>query len=367
MTRIAISRRLRGTPYTARVEAAGVSAYTVYNHTLLPAAFESLEADYRHLKQHVQLWDVSCERQVEIAGPDAAKMVQKMTPRDLWKAQIDRCFYIPLVDETGGMLNDPVAVKLAEDRFWISIADSDVLLYAKGLAIGAGFDVQVTEPDVNILAIQGPKADDLAARVFGDEVRAIRFFRGVWLPFEGRRMFVARSGYSKQGGFEVYVDGWEYGEPLWDALMAAGADLNVRAGCPNLIERVEGGMLSYGNDITRENTPYEAGLGRYCGDAATLGCIGSEALIREASEGPRRMIRGLRIAGEAVPACRSSWTVTVGGARAGQATSATWSPDLGVNIAIAMMERDHWEPGTPVQVAAPDGPREAEVCALPFT
>lgn len=366
MTAIAISRRLRGTPFTARVEAAGVKAYTVYNHMLLPAVFESLEADCRHLKQHVQVWDVSCERQVEIAGPDAARLVQRMTPRDISKAAVDQCLYIPLVDENGGMLNDPVAIKLAEDRYWISIADSDVLLYAKGLAIGGGYDVTVEEPEIDILAVQGPKSDDLMARVFGEEARGIRFFRGLWLSFEGTRMYVARSGYSKQGGFEIYLNDRALGEPLWDALFAAGADLNVRAGCPNLVERVESGLLSYGNDMTRENTPYEAGLGRYCGDAALLGCIGADALSREAGSGPRRMIRGLRISGEAVPACRDPWPVTVGGEGVGQVTSAVWSHDLKTNVAIGMIDRAHWEPGTAVRVDAPDGGREAEVATLPF-
>ena len=366
MPQIAISNRLRSTPYTARVEAAGVSAYTVYNHMLLPAAFESVEADYRHLKQHVQLWDVSCERQVEIAGPGAARMVQWMTPRDMSKAQVDQCFYIPLVDDKGGMLNDPVAIKLAEDRFWISIADSDVLLYAKGLAIGAGFDVEIHEPDVNILGIQGPKSDELAARVFGEETCSIRFFRGKWLAFEGREMFVARSGYSRQSGFEVYLDDPTLGEPLWDALMAAGADLNVRAGCPNLIERIEGGLLSFGNDMTRENTPYEAGLGRFCADATSLECIGSEALAREARDGSRRTIRGVRISGEAIPACRSPWPVTASGAQVGQITSAAWSPDLGTNVAITMIDRSHWDAGTDVQVEVPGSIRAAEVVDLPF-
>ncbi len=366
MTELSISGRLRGTPFTQRLEAAGVKGYTVYNHMLLPTVIESVEADCAHLKQHVQVWDVSCERQVEIKGPDAARLVQWMTPRDLSKAAIDQCYYIPLVDETGGMLNDPVAIKLSEDRFWISIADSDVLLYAKGLAIGGGFGVEVFEPEIDILAVQGPKSDDLMARVFGEDVRKVRFFRGLWLSFEGREMYVARSGYSKQGGFEIYLNDRALGPALWDALFAAGADLNVRQGGPNLIERIEGGLLSYGNDMTRKNTPYEAGFGKFCGDAAKLKCIGHEALSRAAAEGPERMIRGLKIAGERVPLCRGAWPVTANGEFAGQVTSAVWSRDFNTNVAISMIERAHWQPGTVVQVEAPDGMRDAVVCTLPF-
>ncbi len=367
MTELAISRRIRATPFTNRVEAAGVKGYTVYNHMLLPASFGDIEAECAHLKQHVQVWDVAAERQVEIFGPDAEKMVQLMTPRDLSKAKIDQCFYLPLIDERGGMLNDPVATKLAPDRFWISIADSDVLYWAKGLAYGFRFEVEIFEPDVSPLAIQGPKSDELAARVFGDAVRDIRFFRGKWLTFEGTDMFVARSGYSKQGGFEVYVNDTALGEPLWDALFAAGEDLNVRAGGPNLIERIEGGLLSYGNDMTRQNTPYECDLGRFCDPWHSIGCVGRDAMIRMESDGPQRLIRGLRIHGERVPACRTAWAIiSDGGEQVGQVTSAVWSPEFDTNVAIAMIDRGYWEPGRTLWVEAPDHMRPAEVTTLPF-
>ncbi|MBQ0751477.1 MAG: dimethylsulfoniopropionate demethylase, partial [Roseovarius sp.] len=198
------SRRLRRTPFSQGVEAAGVKAYTVYNHMLLPTVFRSVEEDYRHLKEAVQVWDVACERQVELRGPDAGRLMQMLTPRDLRGMTPGQCFYVPIVDETGGMLNDPVAVKLSEDRWWISIADSDLLYWVKGIVQGWRLDVLVDEPDVSPLAIQGPRADDLMAAVFGDAVRDIRFFRFGHFDFQGRDMVIARSGYSKQGGFEIY-------------------------------------------------------------------------------------------------------------------------------------------------------------------
>ena len=363
---LAHSRRVRRTPFTDRVEAAGVSAYTVYNRMLLPAAFAGVEEDYHHLKRHVQVWDVACERQVQVRGPDAARLLQMLTPRDLSAVEAGRCLYTPMVDETGGMLNDPVTLKLDDDRWWISIADSDLLLWVKGIAAGFRLDVHVDEPDVSPLAVQGPKADDLMARVFGEAVRDIRFFRFRRLDFEGRSLVVARSGYSKQGGFEIYVDGSALGEPLWDALMAAGEDLHVRAGCPNLIERIEGGLLSYGNDMTRANTPHECGLGRFCATADAIGCIGRDALLRVAREGPLRQIRGLVLEGERVPPCRAPWPVEAEGTRIGQVTSAAWSPDLDANVAIAMIDRTHWDPGTEVEVQAPDGARVATVRLLPL-
>jgi dimethylsulfoniopropionate demethylase len=267
------------------------------------------------------------------------------------------------VDETGGMLNDPVTVKLDEDRYWVSIADSDLLLWIKGLAVGFRLAVDVIEPDVSPLAIQGPRADDLAARVFGEEVRSIRFFRYKRLAFNGVDLVVARSGYSKQGGFEIYVEGGQHGEPLWDALFEAGRDLDVRAGCPNLIERIEAGMLSYGNDMTSANTPHECGLGRFCDTRSAIGCVGRDALLRVAKEGPLKQIRYLEIDGEAVPPCSEPWVVRAGDECVGQVTSAAWSPDFGTNVAIGMIGRDWWDEDAVVEVVTPTGSRTARVRA----
>lgn len=364
---LAISRRTRRTPFTERVEAHGVKGYTVYNHMLLPTAFRSLEEDYWHLCRHVQIWDVACERQVELKGPDAARLAQLMTPRDLSRAVVGQCLYAPLVDERAGMINDPVLLKLAEDRFWLSIADSDVLLWAKGLAYGLGLDVAVDEPDVSPLAVQGPQADDLMAAVFGDAVRHIRFFRFAELEFAGRRLVVARSGWSKQGGFEIYLDDRSAGPALWDALWEAGRPFDVAPGCPNLIERVEGGLLSYGNDMTRANNPLECGLEKYCRLDGAIDFIGREALGRIAAAGPARQIRGLRLEGAPCPPCTAPWPVSRDATPAGEVTTAVWSPRFEANLAFAMMQRGHWEPGTQVMVELPDGGlRVGTVAALPF-
>lgn len=360
------SRRLRRTPYSEGVERAGVKACTVYNHMLLPTVFRSLAEDCDHLKSAVQIWDVACERQVEVRGPDAARLVQMLTPRDLRKMAVGQCCYVPMVDEAGGMLNDPVAVKLAEDRFWISIADSDLLFWIMGVAHGKRLDVQVSEPDVSPLAVQGPLADDLMARVFGNGVRAVRFFRFGMFEFRGVPMAIARSGYSKQGGFEIYVEGAQHGMPIWDALMEAGRDLDVRAGCPNLIERIEGGLLSYGNDMTRANNPYECGLGKFCATEMAGGSIGAAALAKVAKDGAARQIRPVAIAGGPVPLCMTAWPVTVGGKATGQVTSAVWSPGAGTNVAIGMIDAAHWSAGTDIVVHTPDGPRDGEIRAQYF-
>ena len=365
---LSVSRRTRSTPFTRRVTEAGVKAYSVYNRMLLPTVFESVEADYHHLKKHVQVWDVACERQVEIKGPDARELVQLVTPRSLAKMQDDQCYYIPMVNDKGGMINDPVAVKLADDRFWVSLADSDMLYWFKGLALGKGLNVDVFEPDVSPLAIQGPKADDLMADIVGDRIRTLGFFRHAQFEICGRDYLIARSGWSKQGGFEIYLDGTENGETVWDILFDAGEKYQVRAGCPNGIERIEGGLLSQGNDMTEDNSPIECGLGKYCHREAMEICIGGEALIAEKKAGPRQMVRGVTIMGDRIPACTDPWPITSeNGQQIGQVTSAACSPDLNQNIAIGMVHRDYWNHGTDITISAPDGPRTGIVGPLPFT
>ena len=207
-------------PFTDGNTAAAVRGYTVYNRMLLPTFFDSVSEDCRHLKASVQVWDVACERQVEVKGPDAARLLALISPRDLGKMTVGQCYYLPVCDDAGGMLNDPVAVKLAEDRFWISIADSDLLLWVKGISTVLKLNVAVFEPDISPLAVQGPLAEDLMAKVFGEAVRDIRFFRFAPVEFAGRTHVVARSGYSKQGGYEIYLNGTDAGMGLWDALFA---------------------------------------------------------------------------------------------------------------------------------------------------
>lgn len=363
---LSISRRTRSTPFTRRVEEAGVKGYTVYNRMLLPTFFRSVEEDYFHLREAVQIWDVSCERQVEVTGPDAARLLQLLTPRDLSKLAIGQCYYVPMVDETGGMLNDPVALKLAEDRFWISIADSDLLLWVKGLAVGMKLDVRVTEPDVSPLGVQGPKAEETLVGVFGEAVREIKFFRFAPMRLNDLDVIVARSGYSKQGGFEIYLQDSSQGEVLWDAVMEAGKPHDIHAGGPNLIERIEGGLLSYGNDMTRENTPFECGLGKFCKSVGEIECIGRDALAKEQAEGSARQIRGLRMAVKDLPAIVAPWPVYVAGQWAGQVTSSAWSPRLETRVSIAMINKEFWDTGTMVTVETPVGPRPGEVVQLPF-
>lgn len=363
-----MSRRIRRTPYTDRVEQVGVRGFSVVNHMLLPKAYQTtVEQDYWHLREHVQLWDVSCQRQVQIEGPDAAELVQWMTPRNIGKARVGQCLYVPIIDYHAGLINDPVLLKLAEDRFWLSIADSDVLLFALGLALGRGLDVQITEPDVSPLAVQGPKAEDLLVSLFGEHIRDISFFRFGWIEFQGQPQLLARSGYSRQGGFEIYLHNGGYGPALWDAIWAAGQAFNIAPGCPNLIERIEGGLLSYGNEMTRENNPLEIGMDSFCCLDGSVDYLGRAALRRIAEKGVNRVIRGITFDGGPCPTCSKPWAVTVGGSEVGRITSAIWSPRLERNVGQALIKRGFWEHGQTVSVLSQDGVvRTGEVVELPF-
>ena len=366
--KLTVSRRQRGTPYTPRIEELGVSTYSIVNRTILPKGFrKTVDEDYWHLREHVQLWDVSCQRQIELKGKDAARLAQLMTPRDLRKAKVGQCFYAPLIDGNGGMINDPIIQKLADDHFWLSIADSDVELWAKGLAQGYGLDVAICEADVWPLAVQGPKSDDLMAKVLGEDIRSIRFFRFKWLKFQGHPLLVARSGYSKQGGFEIYLDDWSLGLPLWDALWDAGLEFNVSPGSPNLIERVEGGLLSLGNEMTRENNPLECGMAQYCTLDGSLDFVGKDALLKIAEEGPKQMIRGVLFGGDRCPPAAQPWPVKIDGQQIGHVTTCIWSPRFEQNVSLGMIQKGFWDAGTEVTVESSDGEiRPGVVVDLPF-
>ena len=364
-----MSRRIRRTPYTDRVEAHGVRGFSVVNHTLLPKAFAaSIEEDYWHLREHVQIWDVACQRQVEVKGPDAARLVQMMTPRDLRKARFGQGLYVPLIDDNAGMLNDPVLQKLGDDHFWLSIADSDILLWAKGLAYGMRLDAEINEPDVSPLAIQGPKAVDLMADLFGERIRDLPYFGFAMFDVLGTQQLIARSGYSKQGGYEIYLQGGQLGSDLWDMIWDAGQAYNITPGCPNLIERIEGGLLSYGNEFTRENNPLECGFAPFCYLGDDIDYIGKSALQKIAANGPAQRICGIRFFGGKAPPCGKPFPVTTtDGTHVGQITSGIFSPRLDCNVGLSMILRSHWDVGTSLVVHTPDGmARDAIVSVLPF-
>lgn len=357
-TTMPLTVRMRRSPFWTKTHRCGALGYFTYNNMLIATGFGTAEEDYRHLKSAVQVWDVGVERQIEIVGKDARRLIQMSTPRDIGRMHSDQCFYIPTVDQTGGMTNDPVLLQLDEDRFWVSISDSDLILFYKGVAGALGLDVTIREPDVYPLAIQGPLADDLASRMWGETVKDLRFFRHMRVQVGGQPMILARSGFSVQGGFELYFEGRDGAEELWDQIMDVGRDLDVRAGVPCQAERVEAGMLSYLSDITSDVTPFEAGLGALCSHQ-DVGCIGWEAM--QSKREPVRQIRPIEISGGPLPPQGTFWDVTADDQVVGRISSSCRAFDFDCNAAIGLIDRSHWDAGTALQVIAPDGPRDAVV------
>ncbi len=337
---LVLSRRLRMTPFETRVREQGVKSYTVYNHMVLPVNFSSTLEEYLHLCEHVQLWDVAAERQVEVVGPDALELVELITPRHIAPCEVGQCVYAPLADEEGLVINDPIIIRLAHDRFWISIADSDVLLWVKGIAWGRGLNVRVFEPDVSPLAVQGPKADDVMADLLGESVRDIKFFRFIETTIANTDVVLARSGWSGQGGFEIYLQKSADGVALWDAVWEAGQKHHIRPGAPNLIERLETGLKSYGSDMTQEDSVLECAFERYLHLDKPVPYMAKDAIEKQLEQGVKRRLSNVMIESSPLPPLRGLWDVCCDGQLVGQVSSCAYSPKYEANLAFAMLSQE---------------------------
>ena len=362
---IAKSRRVRGTPYSKRIENQGLTTYTVYNHMLLPAGFDGLEKEYFHLKEHVQVWDVAGERQVQIVGKDSTKLVQLMTCRNLSKSKVGRCYYAPIIDEQGKMINDPIILKLDENKWWLSLADSDVGLYAKGIASGLNLKVEVTEPDVNILAVQGPKSFKLMEKILGKKITELKFYGFSYFDFKGSKFFIARSGWSKQGGYEIYVENREAGLKLYDELFLVGKEFNVKPGCPNLIERIESGLLSCGNDFDNSDNPYECGFDKYIDVESDINYLGKKALIQVSKEGIKRKLMGVKIDLDKIEIMEEK-PLQNRKSLVGHLRSAVYSPHFKKVVGIAMINKEYWNKKTSFELEINGKKSKGSVCDLPL-
>ena len=371
-TELVLSPRLRRTAFEERVFDLGVQSFTIYNHMTLPVAYSSNPEAYQHLCENVQIWDVAAERQVEVIGPDALKLVELITPRDISRCAVGQCVYAPLADQDGLVINDPLILRLAEDRFWISIADSDVMLWVKGVGYGRGFDVKVFEPDVSPLAVQGPKSDDLMADVLDDSVRDIKFFRFVETTIAGTDVVLARSGWSGQGGFEIYLQNSADGLALWDAVWSAGEKYNVKVGSPNHIERLESGLKSYGSDMTHADHVLECAFEPYMHLDKPAEYMARESISELQKAGVRRRLCHLLAEGNPLPALRDRWDVVndgnlvdpnaLGRNVVGKASSCAWSPRYNANLLFAMLSTEVSAPGTRLTLMVEGKPIDAVVC-----
>lgn len=359
--------QIRKSPFFDATLRWGARDFSVYNHMYIPRDFGDPEQNFWNLVNAAILCDVAVERQVEITGPDAARFTQLLTPRNLSKMAVGQCKYVLITNADGGILNDPIALRLGSDHFWLSLADSDILLWAQGVAIHSGLDVTIREPDVSPLQLQGPKSGAIMQALFGDDILDLRYFwlREVWL--DDIALIVSRTGWSSELGYELYLRDGSRGDALWERIMETGAPFGLRPGHTSTIRRIEAGMLSYHADMDAGTNPYELGLGRLVDLDTEADFIGKAALARIHDEGPRRKQVGLVIEGAPLKGPNTDfWAVRKGGARIGKVTSAVYSPRLKQNIALALISADHAVPGDAVEVVMMDAPAVARIVERPF-
>jgi len=359
--------QIRKSPYFEATVRWGATAFSVYNHMYIPRDFGDPEQNFWNLINDAILCDVAVERQVEITGPDAAAFVQRLTPRDLSKLAVGQCKYVLITNAEGGILNDPILLRLAEDHFWLSLADSDILLWAQGVAVHSGLDVTIREPDVSPLQLQGPKSGEVMRALFGDTIMDLKYYWLRRVELDGIPLIVSRTGWSSELGYEIYLQDGSRGDELWEKIMVAGQPFGLKPGHTSSIRRIEGGMLSYHADADINTNPYELGLDRLVNLEGEADFIGKAALRRIKETGVSRKQVGLLIDGAPQTGANTTfWPVTKDGITIGKVTSAIYSPRLKQNIALAMLAVDHTMIGTVVEVATADGPVRATIVERPF-
>jgi glycine cleavage system aminomethyltransferase T len=360
------STRLRPSPFYAATVAEGMTTASIYNGMIMPTSYGNPEAEYWRLIKGVSQWDVGVERQVQLKGPDAARLAQILSPRDLSGCKVGQGKYVPLCNHQGVLINDPILLKLADDLFWFSIADSDIWFWASAIAAERGLDVEVSEPDVSPMALQGPMAEDVVAHVMGDWVRGLKYFWFKETEIQGIPVAVQRSGWSKQGGFEIYLKDGSKGTQLWNIFKEAGQPWGIGPGAPATAERTESGLVSVGGDTDDATNPFEVRLGKYVDLDVGDDVIGIQALRRIAAEGVKRHQLGLVLEGDvAAPMGFAREEVHFAGAKIGMMTNCMWSPRMGCNIGYALVDVQVG-PGAEVLVQRATGPVAARLVPLPF-
>lgn len=365
--RFGFGTQIRKSPYFDATVRWGAKAFSVYNHMYIPRDFGDPEQNFWNLVNDAILCDVAVERQVEITGPDAARFTQLLTPRDLSKLAVGQCKYILITNADGGILNDPVLLRLAEDHFWVSLADSDILLWAQGLAVHAGLDVTIREPDVSPLQLQGPKSGAVMQALFGAGIMDLRYYWLTEIDLDGIPLVVSRTGWSSELGYEIYLRDGSRGDDLWERIMAVGGPLGLKPGHTSTIRRIEGGMLSYHADADSGTNPFELGLDRLVNLDMEADFVGKAALRQIKQEGVKRRQVGLVIETEPLAGPNTNfWPMSRKGETVGKVTSAVYSPRLKQNIALAMVTSDCAQLGTALDVAMPQKMATATIVERPF-
>ena len=359
--------QIRKSPYFDSTVKWGATGFSVYNHMYIPRDFGNPEQNFWNLIEKSILCDVAVERQVEITGPDAYKFIQLLTPRDLSKLSVGQCKYVLIVNNDGGILNDPVLLRLAENHFWLSLADSDVLLWAQGVAVNSGLNVKISEPDVSPLQLQGPTSQEIMVKLFGESIRDLKYY---WLreyQLDGIPLIVSRTGWSSELGYEIYLRDGSKGNELYEKIMAAGKEHGIQPGHTSSIRRIEGGMLSYHADADIHTNPFELGLERLVNLETDIDFIGKDALKKIKQDGIKRKQVGLKIDCNPLSGPNTTfWPIKKDRKQIGKVTSAVYSPRLKKNIALAMVEINFSNIGTSLEVTTNEGNYNSTVVEKPF-
>jgi len=359
--------QIRKSPYFDATVRWGAEAFSVYNHMYIPRDFGDPEQNFWNLVDQAILCDVAVERQVESTGLDAAKFTQMLTCRDLSTMAVGQCKYILITNADGGILNDPILLRLAENHFWISLADSDILLWAQGVAVHSGLNVKIKEPDVSPLQLQGPNSGLIMQALFGDSIADLKYYWLRELELEGIPLVVSRTGWSSELGYELYLRDGSKGDQLWELIMTAGAPHGLKPGHTSSIRRIEGGMLSYHADADIETNPFELGFDRLVNLDMDAEFIGKAALRQIKHDGPKRKQVGLVLDCAPLTGPNTTfWGIQQDGATIGKVTSAVYSPRLKQNIALAMVATDAAILGAEVEVLIHTGMVKATVVERPF-
>ena len=359
--------QIRKSPYFDSTVKWGATGFSVYNHMYIPRDFGSPEQNFWNLIEKAILCDVAVERQVEITGPDAYKFTQLLTPRDLSKLAVGQCKYVLITNNEGGILNDPVLLRLAENHFWLSLADSDVLLWAQGVAINSGLDVKITEPDVSPLQLQGPNSQEIMVKLFGEDIRNLKYYFLKEYNLDGIPLIVSRTGWSSELGYEIYLRNSSRGNELYEKIMAAGEEHGIQPGHTSTIRRIEGGMLSYHADADINTNPFELGLDRLVNLDSDIDFIGREALKKIKQNGIKKKQIGLIIDCDPLAEPNTTfWPVYKDGVVIGKITSAVYSPRLKKSIALAMIEIAYSDIGSVLDIKADNRNYKAKIVETPF-
>ena len=359
--------QIRKSPFFDATVRWGAAGFSVYNHMYIPRDFGNPEKNFWNLVKSAILCDVAVERQVEITGPDAYKFVQLLTPRDLSKLSIGQCKYVLITNNDGGILNDPVLLRLAENHFWLSLADSDVLFWAQGVAVNSNLNVKITEPDVSPLQLQGPNSGEIMVKLFGDQIRDLKYYWFREINIDDIPLVVSRTGWSSELGYELYLRDGSKGDDLWEKIMSAGKDFGLQPGHTSSIRRIEGGMLSYHADADINTNPFELGLDRLVNLDNNINFIGKSALKKIKQEGIKRKQVGIEIQCDILKGPNTTfWILLSGEKKIGSITSAVYSPRLKKNIALAMVNIEYSKINSELEVQIHDKKFKCIVVEKPF-